>query len=57
VSLALVVDGPPAEGFDYAGVYVPPDNIFPKHFHNIGIRIEVSEAVSPALLSADYPAM
>jgi len=22
------------------GVYVPPDFAYPKHFHNIGIRIE-----------------
>ena len=23
------------------GVYIPPDSAYPKHFHNIGIRIEV----------------
>jgi Xaa-Pro aminopeptidase len=23
------------------GLYIPPDDAFPKHFHNIGIRIEV----------------
>lgn len=24
------------------GIYVPPTSSFPKHFHNIGIRIEAS---------------
>ena len=29
-----------------AGVYVPPTSLFPRHFHNIGIRIEVSQIQS-----------
>lgn len=26
----------------YIGIYVPPSNNFPRHFHNMGIRIEVN---------------
>lgn len=29
------------------GIYVPPTPNFPKHFHNIGIRIEVRLFVPP----------
>ncbi|THH09459.1 hypothetical protein EW146_g8678 [Bondarzewia mesenterica] len=29
------------------GVYVPPDPAFPKHFHGLGIRIEVSRLCYP----------
>ncbi|KZT35568.1 peptidase M24 [Sistotremastrum suecicum HHB10207 ss-3] len=32
------------------GLYVPPDPRFPKHFHNIGIRIE-----DEVLVEQDYP--
>lgn len=28
--------------FTIVGIYVPPTAMFPKHYHNIGIRIEVS---------------
>ncbi|KAH8115779.1 peptidase M24 [Phellopilus nigrolimitatus] len=40
------------------GVYVPPSNQFPKHFHNIGIRIEDEVLVQkehPVVLSAAAP--
>lgn len=30
------------------GVYVPEDPIFPKHFHNIGIRIEDNIVIGPS---------
>ncbi|KDQ14198.1 hypothetical protein BOTBODRAFT_132675 [Botryobasidium botryosum FD-172 SS1] len=40
------------------GVYVPPDPAFPKHFHNIGIRIEDEVLVQQdhaVVLSANAP--
>ncbi|KAI0959231.1 hypothetical protein AcW1_004114 [Taiwanofungus camphoratus] len=40
------------------GVYVPPSSSYPKHFHNIGIRIEDEVLVGekyPVVLSASAP--
>ncbi|KDQ65103.1 hypothetical protein JAAARDRAFT_202334 [Jaapia argillacea MUCL 33604] len=40
------------------GIYVPPSPIFPKHFHNMGIRIEDEVLVgedSPTVLTASAP--
>ncbi|KAJ7929083.1 hypothetical protein B0H13DRAFT_1596926, partial [Mycena leptocephala] len=40
------------------GIYVPPSPSFPKHFHNIGIRIEDEVVVGkehPIVLSVSAP--
>jgi hypothetical protein len=34
------------------GIYVPPSNAFPRRFHNMGIRIEVS-SLTIVILHAD----
>jgi intermediate cleaving peptidase 55 len=42
----------------YAGVYVPADPQFPKHFHGLGMRIEDEVLVGaehPVVLSANAP--
>jgi len=40
------------------GIYVPPTNNFPRHFHNLGVRIEDEVLVTkngPVVLSASAP--
>lgn len=40
------------------GIYVPPDPAFPKHFHNLGVRVEDEVLVREddyVVLSVDAP--
>jgi intermediate cleaving peptidase 55 len=40
------------------GIYVPPSPLFPKHFHNLGIRIEDEVVIGkddPVVLSVSAP--